>query len=334
MLIKYQALPSHLQKKMQAIYVLLGLDHYLLNDAALSIKKAWSNRGETDEKILDITTPADWKLLQEEAYSYSLFAEQVLLDARFEKKTMDAAGKEILSHYLQDVNPRCVIILRACAVATKQLQWIANNEHVTLVQITPLTDNAIQSWITAQLKQRMIQHAPQVPALIHQYTRGNMLACAQVVEKLSLINQDTSVLSVEDVREQLVDQCDFQLYELADACLTANPEKAIRLLRQACNNRSEPTLILWLLTQEIRQLIQLSHLLKQRITLSTACTQLKIWPQRATLYEKMLARLSLSKLYQLLHTSKLLDGQIKTNQNHPIWHSFEQLALSLCLGTR
>jgi DNA polymerase-3 subunit delta len=332
MQINYQALTSHLQKNMKAVYVLVGLDHYLLNDAALSIKKAWRQRGETDEKILHINAAADWKNLHEEAYSYSLFSELVLLDIRFDKKTIDAAGKDILNQYLKNINPRCLIILQASAVPAKQLQWLVNNEHVTLVQIASLTEAALQQWITTQLQNRKIRHAPHVPSLIHQYSQNNMLACAQIVEKLALIYEDDTELTIDEVTAQLIDQCDFQLYDLADACLSANAEKALHLLRQACNTRGEPTLILWILTQEIRQLIQLSHLLKQRTSFATACTQLRIWPKRTKLYEKTLTRLPLPKLYQLLSDSEKLDERIKTSQGSHIWQAFETLALSLCLG--
>lgn len=330
MLIKYPALKADLQKKIQAIYVLFGQDHYLLDDAALSIKTAWRKRGDCDEKIIHITTPEDWILLRDEANSYSLFAEHVLLDARFEKKTIDATGKAIISQYLQNTNPRSLIILHAHLIPAKQWQWLTNQENATLVQVFPFTDAAIQTWISAQLQARSIRFMPQVPALIHQYTQGNMLACAQVIEKLALISDAEGILSIDIVREQLVDHCDFQLYELADACLSSNAAKAIQLLRQACNQRTEPTLILWLLSQEIRLLIQLSHSLKQNLPLTTACNQLKIWPQRAKLYEKTLTRLSLAKLYQLLQLSQQLDTRIKTNQSNAIWHGFEQLALALC----
>ncbi len=330
MLIKYQALIPHLQKNIKAVYVLVGLDHYLLNDAAFNIKKIWRQHGDIDEKIIPINTAADWELLLQEANSYSLFAEHVLLDIRFEKKTIDPIGKNILNQYLQNINPRCLIILQASAVPAKQLQWLTNSEHVVLVQVAPLTDSALQSWITTQLQYRAVRHASQVPALIHQYSQGNMLACAQVIEKLALICDTANELTIEDVRDQLIDQCDFQLYDLADACLAANAEKALRLLRQASNNRIEPTLILWLLTQEIRQLIQLSHVVKHVTTFSAACTQLKIWPKRAKFYEMTLDRLPLTTLYQLLRDSKQLDERIKTNQSQQIWQAFEKLALSLC----
>jgi len=332
MLIKYQALAPHLQKNAKAIYVLVGPDHFLINEASLSIKKAWRLRGDTDEKIIDMNAPADWDQLLEEANSYSLFSEHVLLDIRVDKKTIDAAGKNCLNQYLLNTNSRCLIILQASNVPVKQLSWLANHEQVVVVHITPFTDIALLQWINTQLKQRAIRHSSEVPALIHQYTQGNMLACAQVIEKLALVYDDSNELTIEEVKAELIDQSDIQLYELADACLTANAEKAIHLLRQANNNRIEPTLILWLLTQEIRQLIQLSYLLKQNILFSTACTQLKIWPKRARSYEITLSRLPLTKLYELLRESQQLDERIKTSQSQQIWISFEKLAMTLSIG--
>ena len=201
------------------------------------------------------------------------------------------------------------------------------------MQASPLTGQSFQNWIINQLQQRSIKYDAQVPELIYQYTQNNLLACAQVVEKLALIYDGVNVLTLEDVKAQLVDQCEYQLYELADACLSANAEKAIHLLRQACDNRTEPTLILWLLTQEIRHLIQLSHAIaQQHLTFVNACNQQKIWPQRSRLYENSLKRLPLVKLYQLLQNSKQLDEMIKTNQGQQIWNCLEQLTLSMTVS--
>ncbi len=101
----------------------------------------------------------------EEAYSYSLFSELVLLDIRFDKKTIDATGKNVFLHYLKNINPRCLIILRASTVPAKQMQWLATDEQVALVQIVSLTEAALQQWIRAQLQTRKIKHSPEIPEL-------------------------------------------------------------------------------------------------------------------------------------------------------------------------
>ncbi|ETO93153.1 DNA polymerase III, delta subunit [Legionella longbeachae] len=333
MLIKHQALATTLTHKLYAMNILIGHDPYLLNDAALQVKKTWLCQAETDEKTLNCNTTSDWTLLIEEANSYSLFAKQTLLNVYLDKKTIEKPGKEVLNHYLEHINPHCLIILRAPQIPIKQLQWLANHDNVLIVQAFPLTAAALQSWIASELKHRSIHHDSAIPALIHQYTQGNMLACAQIIEKLALIYEENNVLTSQHVIPHLTDQCDYQLYELADACLAAQIEKAVHLLRQACHNRQEPTLILWLITQEIRQMIQLLHKIKQSIPFTMACSQLNIWPQRARLYQAASTRFSLDKLYQLLHLSKQLDEQIKSNQNNQIWHGLEYLAILFCSST-
>ncbi len=330
MLIKHSALLPHLQKHLKPMYVLLGAESYLFNEAALSIKKACRQRGETDHIIVDIHQSSDWKKLSEEANSYSLFTEWVLVDIRFDKKTIDATGKEALTAYLKNINPRCLVLLQAAHVPAKQLSFLTQQDQVVLVQINPLTEQEFKRWIITELSRHTKNVASEIPALIYQYTEGNLLACAQIIEKVPLLCDEKGMISLEDIQALLTNQCEFQLYELSDACLSAQPEKAIQVIRQAYHQRVEPTLILWILTQEIRQLIQLSHLCQQNTPFTDACNQLKIWPKKARFYEKSIARLPQSKLYQLLHDCKALDDQIKSNQNHAIWTSFERLSLAFC----
>ena len=332
MLIKHPALPLHLKKKTYALYVLTGQEPYLFNETAVTIKKIGRQHGETDEKTLEITTPTDWETLLQEANSYSLLSEWVLLNVFFDKKTIDATGKKAIIRYLIDTNPRCLILLQAPNVPIKQWQWLSAEENALVIHITPLNDTAFTRWITTQLQQCGVQTTPDIPGLIHQYSQNNLLAAHQMVEKLALINNETTPLTKEDILNQLIDQSEFQLYELTDACLNQNHAKALTVLRQAQQTRTEPTLILWLLTQEVRQLIQLTHLLQQSIVLSQACQQLKIWPQRASSYQKALQRLPLITLYALLRYSRQLDERIKTSQSYPIWHGFDHIVQVFCLG--
>lgn len=330
MQIKYSSLSESLQKKIYPLYLLTGQDHFLLNEAAFQIKKAWQHEGETDHQIIHLQTPSDWAVLIEEANSYSLFHDRTLIDARYDKKTLDQVGKQALKQYLQRVNERCLMILRAPNLSAKPLQSLTNEQQMAFIPIYSLNPAALKHWITAQLKHHHLQCEPRVPALIQAFNEGNMLACAQVIEQLALAYSSDEILTEALVKEHLIEQCDYQLYELSDACLSADLNKAIRLLRQACNNRTEATLVLWVMTQDIRQLIELNHLRTQSLTPTNACRQLKIWPQRIPLYQSALNRLSLSQLYPLLTICVRLDNQIKTTQGKQVWQGFEQLALALC----
>jgi DNA polymerase-3 subunit delta len=332
MQIKQQLLAQQVQKQIAPLYVLIGQEHYLLEESLKTIKSAIKKSYDCDEKVISIQSVDDWGTIIEEANSYSLFAETVLINIFYDKKSIDAGGKKILSEYLKSVNSRCYIIIRAPNIPAKQLQWLYNQEHVVLVIAYPLNHEQIKQWIVNQLQKNKLNFEQQVPDLIHQYTQGNMLACAQVIEKISLSNVPNSHVNAHQALAHLSDQCAHSPFELVEACLSGQADKAIHILRQAANNKTEVTLILWMLTHEVRILLQLCHLVQHKVDFNTACSQLKIWPQRIRLYQLCIKRFNNPVLEQLHYYCKSIDEQIKLNLNTQVWNALEKLSLSLCLG--
>lgn len=332
MQIKQQMLAQQVQKRIAPLYMLIGQDNYLLDDSLATIKSAIKKVHEYDEKIISIQAADDWNQVREEASSYSLFSDTVLLNIFFDKKSIDAAGKKVLTECLNSINSRCFIIIRAPNVPAKQLQWLSSHEQAIVSVAYPLNAATMKNWIATQLRNKTLNFDPQVPDIIHQYTQGNMLACAQVIEKIALCNDPNSKINIQQAREHLSDQCDHNLFELVDACLLGQGDKAIQILRHAANNKTEATLVLWMLTQEIRTIAQLANLLQQRVDIRTACSQLKIWPQRITMYQASCNRLNQNALHQLHRYCYSIDEHIKSSLNTQVWNSLENLALSVCLG--
>ncbi len=337
MQIKQQMLAQQVQKKIAPLYVLVGQDNYLLNESLATIKTAIKKTHDCEEKIISVQTTEDWNSVAEEANSYSLFSDIVLLNIFFDKKTIDAAAKKILSEYLNSINPRCYIIIRAPNVPTNQLQWLSSHQQAIVSVAYPLNPEAMKNWIVSQLRAKSLRFDPEVPEVIHQYTQGNMLACAQVIEKIALCHTQDNPINLQQAQEHLSNQCEHNLYELIDACLLGHSDKAIQILRHAANNKTEATLVLWMLTQEIRTIIQLFNSLQQKIDFKTASTRLKIWPQRVSLYQCCCNRLnstaSAQETLESLHRyCYAIDEYIKSSFSTQVWNSLENLALSLCLG--
>lgn len=332
MQIKHPALAPHLQKHQPPLYVLIGQDNYLVEDAVTTIKTAIKATHECDEKTLSVQSADDWNTLIEEANSYSLFADAVLISVFFDKKTIDAAGKKILTSYLKAVNSKCFIIIRAPNVPAKQLLWLASENQVLVVISYPMNADTMKQWIAMQFKKNNMPIAPQVPDLIYQYTQGNMLACAQVIEKTLLSNPTATQISNTLALEHLSDQCEHGTFELVEACLMGQSDKAIQILRQAANNKTESTLVLWMLTQEVRLLGQLLYAVQQRTDFKTACSALKIWPQRISMYQITIKRMQYDVVQALLHYCQTIDERIKSSMNTQVWNALENLALSICLG--
>ena len=138
MLIKQQLLTQHLEKNTYPIYLLIGQEHFLLNQSLSTLKEFLKKSNESEERKYSIQSPDEWQNIIEEAKSYSLFSEQVVLDIYFDKKTIDSEGKKILTEYLKSINSRCSIIIQGPNLQAKQLQWLSNNNQVLVVQSYPL----------------------------------------------------------------------------------------------------------------------------------------------------------------------------------------------------
>jgi DNA polymerase-3 subunit delta len=334
MQIKPNYLEQHLKKKSFSIYWLAGQDTYLIENSLKIIKTYIKSLQDCDETLITIQAPEDWTAMQEEANAYSLFSEATLLNIVYDKKTLDSTGKKIISEYLKNSNSRCFIIIRSPNIPAKQLQWLTPLTELLLVIHYPLTADAMNTWIASQLKINKLSFGGNVPALIQQHTQGNMLACAQVIEKISLTYAAQSHISNEQVLEQVFNQCEHSLFELIDTCLIGQADKGIQILRHAATNKTEATLVLWMFTQELRLLLQLNYLIAQNVDFKSACGQLKIWPQRTGLYQAALKRTNQVQLQELIHYCLNIDEQIKSSSSTQVWNSLERIALSLCLGPK
>lgn len=334
MLIKQHGLNFQFKQSFPALFILFGQEHFLHEKITSIIKKQWlqTHHEDSDEKKLEITHPGDWALLHQEANSYSLFSQALFIDVRYDKKSLEAEGKKFFEQYLAQSNPTCLILIRASHLSLKQLNWAVQQPSVIIIQSKLPSETQVEQWIAEQLRAKKFVFQTQIPQLIYQYTRGNLLACAQIIEKITLGYDEEQQLNSEMIKEQLIDQCEYQVFELGDACLSGDINKALLILRYIMNNATEPTLILWILTQEIRTLLQLKQLLAQSLSFESASKQLNIWTQRAKNYQLALNRHQAGNLETLLKTCHALDQAIKSNIDKHVWRSFELLILSLTLG--
>lgn len=188
---------------------------------------------ECDEKILSIQSPEEWHVVLEETNNYSLFYQTVILTISLIKNDR-YNGKKILSEYLKSANSHSYIIIRAPNLTAKQLQWLTHDEQALIIIAQPLSSEAMKRWINEQLKLNTISFDPYVPELIYQYTKGNMLATAQVIEKITLSNTPGTLITPYLALEHLSDQCDFSLFELIDSCLLGHSDRAIHIFKTSC----------------------------------------------------------------------------------------------------
>ena len=336
MWLKQQGFNLSIPPQAAALFVMNGQEIFLVEAFKQQFKKAWLASRKDSESAeyqrIDVNQPQDWQQLSAAFGNYSLFSSLTILDVFYDKKSIDKEGKNFLSEYLNQADPSCLLLLHLPQLTTTALKFLADDKRAHLVAIKTPDQNTVLRWITQELSQQFKTYTKTIPQVIYQYTQGNLLACSQVLQKLQLAETNTEQLTQETVLDHLHQQSSYQIYELSDACLAGNTERALLILRHALDNRQEPTFILWIIAQEIRLLIQLNELQQTNTPWQAALTQLKIWSSRGSFYQSALKRLSADTLRVLLTRCRTLDRTIKTSQTNQLQSTIELLILSLCQG--
>ena len=335
MWIKQQGFKLPLPPKLGFLFAMNGQEIFLVEQFKSQFKQAWitqKNSGDPDYQRIDITQSKDWQQLDAAFGNYSFFSSLTIVDVFFDKKSLDKEAKSTLTEYLKRADPACLLLLHLPQLTSTALKFLADSPHAILTSVKTPDKSTVERWIADQLRAHYNTFSTALPALIYQYTQGNLLACSQVLLKIALTEERTEHLSDEVVRAHLENQCNYTLYELSDSCLIGDAAKALLILRQALENRQELTLVLWIITQEIRLLIQLNESQRSNIPWQAALTQLKIWPSRSGFYQNALKRVNPTILMTLLTWCSKLDLMIKTSQSTQIDATLERVVISLCLG--
>lgn len=306
------------------LIVLQGEEVYLLEQYRQQIIHQYTHLYRDCTRVrLTIETANDWELLGEQTQNYSLFAEFQIFDVTYNKSSLDASGKTCLTHLLSSDNGDFLVIFTATNL--KQVTALkAFDKNIAQIQAWSLKGASLIQWIKQQMNHHQLSCEEHAYALIAEMNEGNLLACAQTIEKLSLLHEKTR-LTLEQVTAGLSFSAKFDVFKLAEQLLVGQ-SKSLRMLSQLKASGTEPSLILWALCKEIRTLAKLHASMKQQ-SLAQAMKQHKIWDSKKASYQSALKRLPLGQCYHLLKRAQEVDTHIKGIQPLDPWLSVSQLCL-------
>lgn len=339
MLIKAATLNAHLRQPLLPVYIICGSDNYFVQETKVQITRNWRQQAlqhfdaqSLEKQSFEIgKNNHSWESLAIQLQSYSLFAEKTLYQLNWNKATIDKTGQNTLFNFAQSDSTHATVILTGNQLKQKSLAAFEKHDKIGLIPVWPLQPKEFVRWINLQIQQSFAKTSPSVAELIALFCQNNPYAVRQVIAKLKLTQPLSSPLSESAVSQQLSNQCEFQVFELSDACLQGNASKVLQILAYLHNNASELNLLLWVVSKDIRNLLQL-HTFSHTMPFNQACQKLGIWRNKMPLYQSALNRVDISLLNQLATFCHSVDKLIKTGQAAIGRQAVEQMALSLTTG--
>lgn len=324
--------------EVKPIYLLYGEEPLFLRDSLDGLRKRLLSLGYMASESYDVDASFDWQSLQMDTQAGSLFAETRMILINMPKGSPGREGGKFFQDWCQFVQalpPEIVLVVLCERLDSRQTKakWVTAIESAGLVvQAKPVPLNALPGWCQTQAQKQGLTLETEAANLLADRVEGNLLAADQEITKLALSLPAGSLVTADHILEHVVDQAHYQLFALATAMLNGNTAYSVQMLSRLQQEGIEAPVILWLLSKEVRQLIELSQL-TQQISLNQAFKQCRIWQSRQGEYSKAMQRHTLLDWQQLLKQALKIDLMIKgiqpTLNDREIWFGLADIVAKI-----
>lgn len=329
MKLKPEQLAAHLKKGLAPVYLVCGDEPLQVEESCDAIRKQAREEGFTEREVLTVEKGFDWSALAQSAGSMSLFGDRKILELRMPTGKPGKEGAKAFGEYVQNLSDDTVlmVICGKLDASTMKTKWVKSLEEAgVLIQVWPIDAARLPMWIEQRMRSRGLQGSKEAISLLAERVEGNMLAAAQEIEKLLLL-QGSGRVDVDAVAASVADSARFSLFDLVDHALAGRDERVVRMLNGLRGEGVDPVLILWALTREIRSLAQMSTSLSQGQGIEAVLARHRIWEKKKPLMKSALKRHSRGRWYSLLRKCAHIDRIIKGAAVGKPWDELLQLGL-------
>ncbi len=313
-----QQLTRHLSTGQLAPCYLIASDELLLQQDAGDLLRQHARRHGFTERTR-IVIDNEWgKTLHTCARSLSLFSEKRLLELDLRGVKNTVTNLRFLQAHAENPPADTVLFIFTDRLdnKTEQTAWFRAIEKKGVVMtIWPVTREQLPQWILQRANIHQLALTRDDAHFLAEYTEGNLLAANQALEKLALWCHDATNNSVEATSAALRDMLErntrFDIFQLADTVLVGDSQRALRILESLLLTGTEPILILWALTRELRLVARCLHDYTKGATLATIFNTLFIREKRKPLLHASIKRHTPQSCQTLLCQAAKIDQIIK-----------------------
>ena len=334
-------LQAHLQKGLRSLYTLHGDEALLVQEAADVIRATARAQGYTERSVHVVSgAHFDWSEVLAAGGSLSLFADRQMLEIRIPTGKPGKEGSPMIQQLAQSAEGNdstlTLFILPKLDNATKKGAWFgALDQFGVTVQVESVERAQLPQWIAQRLKlQNQSVAAGQEGQACLQFfadrVEGNLLAAHQEIQKLGLLYPEGE-LSLEQVESAVLNVARYDVFKLSEAVLAGQIPRVQRMLDGLQAEGEAAVLVHYTLAEDIRALKRVKDAIAEGRPMPMALREQRIWGAREKLFERVLPKLSASRLAQLLQNAHQVDGIVKglkvADWPTDPWQALHRLAL-------
>lgn len=313
---------------LKPIYLITGDDAYLRYEAL--------NYIQSTAKQLDFSEKTKWTAhLEDENDTLAdllltspLFQTKQLIELQFNDKFPTNRQQQILEAACQNTAPDKLIVLQCKKLDAKSQHagWVKAIDRIgCIVTIWPLTLEQLKAYIVAHAKKYRLSINSDATNLLAEYAEGNVTLAAQTLEKAHLLNEQP--VSKRLIEELVTHDNHYNIFDLGDALISGNIARMLTILENLQATGTEPTLVLWSLTREVRVLIDCLTQLNIDNDLQPIFKKHAILSKKQDIIRRHLKQHSLLTCHQWLQHAYLIDEKIKRFFISDAWRELQIFCL-------
>jgi len=326
---------AQLKRQLAPVYLVSGDEPLQLQECCDLVRREARAQGCTDREVIDAGSPGfDWQEILHSANSMSLFAERKLIELRLPSGKPGAEGSKALCEYLEIASGDDVLLIVAGKIdkqSTNSKWFKALDKAGVVIQVWPVDARNLPRWVRQRVSAAGMSIDDEALQLLCDRVEGNLLAASQEVEKLKLLASDSRI-TARAVLDSVSDNARYSVFELADKALQGDAAGSLHMLHGLRGEGTEPAVVLWSLTREIRTLYEVQLDCPNGQGVMQALNARRVWKNRISLMQSALARHNPRSMAQLLEQATKVDGSIKGFAGGRPWDNLEDLVLGLCRG--
>lgn len=333
MTIRLDQLESQLQQGLKPAYIVSGDEPLQVQEACQLIRNA-AKAAQYDERETFIADNSfNWHELLNAASAMSLFAAQKLIDLRLPTGKPGTEGSKTLLNYADSIPEGNILLISSPKLdkSAKNSKWFKALSHISChVEVWPIEAHQLPKWINQRMRQAGLTPEADAVTLLAEQVDGNLLAASQEIEKLKLLLPvGDSRVSVETIRDSVVDSSRYNVFGLIDNALKGDVQQCLRILAGLHEEGIEPLQLIWALSREIRQLSAITYAMQTGQTAEQAMQSQGVWRNRQSMIGRAVSRSSAQKLDELTRQIAFADQLAKGMHQGNLWDHLERITLQL-----
>jgi DNA polymerase III subunit delta len=323
-------LESKLRQGMHPVYIVMGEEPFQVQRCIDQIH-AYAKKNGYDEVIKFTLLPQfDWQEVIQEYNSLSLFSTLRIIEIDLSDQKPGQPGANAFKQLSELDNQDCILIIKGekAGQDIQKTAWFkALDAKGMFIPCYEITGNHLYQWLDSECHALQVSLTQDAKHILLEANQGNLLAIFQELEKLALI-YGSELVDSEKLHPVLVNQSKFDIFDLSDAILQGEPVKIIEILTTLKQLNTEPTSVLWTLSRDAQQLLDMNIALHAGHTMPLVLKQFKVWKNKQLLFQNALNRISQQQLQNIIQLLAQFDTAFKSGSLISPWQSLAQICLS------